>query len=149
MFIPIKCKTPLYKNYLFPKTIMEWNNLEEIGMELATLSLPIQIQIHNGLKNFKTQRPEIEPQPSNFEIMTEPDVNNWTAAVITARCRNVEQCITSSAVKRKEPPVEEVVSSDSDDSDIAESDKGIMCKLFYSPCTDTKLQYINIVKWVL
>ncbi|KAH3694234.1 hypothetical protein DPMN_081674 [Dreissena polymorpha] len=50
-------------------------------------------------------------------------------------------------MKRKQPPVEEVVSSDSDDSDIAESDKCIMCKLFYPPCTDTKLSFINIVKW--
>ncbi|KAH3892799.1 hypothetical protein DPMN_016929 [Dreissena polymorpha] len=44
-------------------------------------------------------------------------------------------------------PVEEVVNSDSDDSDIAESGTCIMCKLFYPPCTDTKLSFINIVKW--
>ncbi|KAH3781648.1 hypothetical protein DPMN_159549 [Dreissena polymorpha] len=56
---------------------------------------------------------------------------------------DVEQYITSSAVpstpglkvKRKQPPVEVVVSSDTDDSEIAVSDKCIMCKVFYPPCT--------------
>ncbi|KAH3690253.1 hypothetical protein DPMN_191867 [Dreissena polymorpha] len=69
------------------------------------------------------------------------------------QCADVEQCIISSAVpstsglrvKRKQPPVEEVVSSDSDDSDLEESDKCIICKLFYPPCSDTKLSFINIV----
>ncbi|KAH3694173.1 hypothetical protein DPMN_081612 [Dreissena polymorpha] len=66
------------------------------------------------------------------------------------QCTDVSSAIPSTSglqVKRKQPPVEEVVSSDSDDSDIAESDKCIMCKLFYPPCTDTKLSFINIVKW--
>ena len=36
-FTPIQCKTQLYKNSFFPKTLIEWNNLEESVVRADTV----------------------------------------------------------------------------------------------------------------